>query len=94
MAEIRTLHTADPDFWSRLDALLAWEAVSDQAVKATVDKILADVRQRGDRALLEYTRRFDDWPVERPADLEIPRARLNAAPDRGPADQRAALEHA
>ena len=94
MADIRTLDTADRDFWPQLDALLAWEGVSDPAVNAQVDGILADVRQRGDRALMDYTHRFDGWQAGQPGDLEIPHERLQEALRRTPADQRAALEHA
>ena len=65
MAEIRTLDTRERNFRTRLDELLAWETVSDAAVNATVERIIAEIRARGDAALLEYTRRFDRW---QPAD--------------------------
>jgi histidinol dehydrogenase len=94
MADIRTLSTDDPDFRRQLDGLLAWESVSDQAVNETVNGIIADVRARGDAALLEYTRRFDRWAPAAPADLEIPPARLEQAWGSVPEEQREALEHA
>ncbi len=94
MAPIRTLDTQDPGFRARLGELLAWETVSDAAVNATVDGILADVRSRGDAALLEYTRRFDRWEPAGAEDLLIPSPRLAQAWDRTPPEQREALEHA
>ncbi|MCC6303085.1 MAG: histidinol dehydrogenase [Gammaproteobacteria bacterium] len=92
MMDIKRLDTADPGFYSRLDELLAWESVSDAGVNDTVRAILADVRRRGDAALLEYTRRFDRVEAATARDLEIPAARLRRALDGLAADQRADLE--
>ncbi|MDG4595562.1 MAG: histidinol dehydrogenase [Candidatus Contendobacter sp.] len=94
MLDIQRLNTADADFWPRLEALTAWEGVADEAVTTTVREILAQVRARGDEALLEYTRRFDRLEIERAADLEIPAARLRRALTAIPAEQRVALETA
>ncbi len=92
MADIRTLDTSDPDFLQRLDALLAWESVSDTAVNDTVNGIIADIRARGDAALLEYTRRFDGWEPASAADLALPAERLEQAWNSIPAEQQQALE--
>ncbi|MBA1330949.1 hypothetical protein QQ73_07185, partial [Candidatus Endoriftia persephone str. Guaymas] len=61
MSEIRQLSSSDADFQSRLDVLLAWESVSDRAVNDTVNNIIAEIRSRGDAALVEFTSRFDGW---------------------------------
>jgi histidinol dehydrogenase len=37
----------------------------DPAVEETVRKVLADVRDHGDEAVLKYTRRFDRWEIKR-----------------------------
>lgn len=92
MTDIRRLSTADADFRRQLDALLAWDSVSDDRVQQTVQSIVADIRARGDAALLDYTARFDRWQPRGPADLELPRARLAQAWESIPAPQRAALE--
>jgi len=94
MPNIRRLNTTDADFWRRLETLTAWEGVADQAITATVSEILAQVRQRGDDALLEYTQRFDRLDAAQAADLEIPIARRQQALATVPAEQRAALETA
>ena len=94
MAEITRLDTRDPDFWPRLDALLAWESVSDAGVNATVDRIIADVRTRGDAALMEYTSRFDGWAPADAAALQIPAGRLAQAWASIEPAQREALQHA
>lgn len=94
MIELRTFSTADADFRQRLDEVLAWESVSDDAVNETVNRIIKDIRLRGDAALLEYTNRFDGWQAQSAGDLEIPLARLQEAWERLPTDQRQALRHA
>jgi histidinol dehydrogenase len=91
---IKRLSTADTDFWPQLDALLAWESVSDDKVNDIVKEIIAAIRSRGDSALVEYTNRFDRMSVASMAELEIPKARLQLALDGLPAEQRAALEQA
>ncbi len=91
MTDILRLSTADEDFSERLQALLAWESVSDAQVRGTVDAIILDLRERGDAALLDYTRRFDGWEPATTADLEIPQSRLEQAWQAIPADQQIAL---
>jgi len=39
-------------------------AAADAKVRATVESILHDVEARGDEAVLEYSRRFDNWGPE------------------------------
>jgi histidinol dehydrogenase len=76
MVNIRRLDAAQPDFRTQLDALLAWESVSDDKVNDIVREILHNVRTRGDVAVLEYTARFDHLDVESAEQLEIPQERL------------------
>jgi histidinol dehydrogenase len=92
--ELRTLSTADPTFEAELGRLLDRTQEMDSGVEATVRAILADVRARGDEALLEYTRRFDRYDVDAPAALEVPKVRWAQAKKSLPSDQLAALEQA
>lgn len=91
---IKRLNSTQADFSAQLDALLAFEATADEKLEATVAGILADVQQRGDAALLEYTRRFDRLDIGDAAALELPQDELRAAFEGLPAAQRAALEQA
>ena len=91
---ITELTTTDSQFWNKLQDLLAWESVSDDAVFNTVNGILKDVRSRGDAAVVEYTNRFDRMQVPSMADLEIPLERLQQALANITPEQRAALEQA
>ena len=94
MIAIRRLSTAQPDFDARLANLLAFESVQDPKVEADVAAILADVKARGDAALLAWTRRHDRLEAVSVAALEVPRAELRRARWRLPAKARAALETA
>jgi histidinol dehydrogenase len=79
MPEIARLATRSSDFDRRLAALTAFEAAQDPAVEDAVDAILADVRARGDAAVLAYTERFDRVSARAVSELEIPRAELDRA---------------
>jgi histidinol dehydrogenase len=94
MLEIPTLTTTDPDFERQLTELLAWEGVADKAVVTAVDEIIADIRARGDLALLEQTSRFDGWEPDSGAALELPRERLQQAWEGISESQREALQFA
>jgi len=94
MIEIKQLNFSDRDFWSQLEAVLAWEAVSDAAIGDTVKAILADVKNKGDEAVLEYSRRFDRLTAQTMAELEIPLSRAHAALESIPDNQRQALQAA
>ncbi len=91
---IKRFNSSDASFWQDLDALLAWESVSDKAVNDTVTGIIADIRSRGDAALVEYTNRFDRMSVSDMGELEIPAERLQQALDGLPVNQREALQKA
>jgi histidinol dehydrogenase len=91
---MRRLSTTQPDFEQRLAELLAFESAQDPQVDTTVAAILADVKQRGDAAVLEYTARFDGVKADTLAALEIPQSELQAALARIPAVRRTALEAA
>lgn len=91
---IRRLSTRDPEFLATLDRLLAFDNSTDAAIENTVAEILANVRNLGDAAVLDYTRRFDHLDVRTMAELELPASTLEAACAGLPAAQRNALEQA
>lgn len=94
MIAIKRFSSCDADFEARLDALLAFESAQDEAVDRAVAAILADVKTRGDAAVVEYTNRFDRLAAQSLAELEISREDLQGALDGLPKAQRAALETA
>jgi histidinol dehydrogenase len=92
--KIRQLTSSATNFRAELDALLAYEATADEKLEATVAAIIADVRVRGDAAVLEYTARFDRLALPNAEAMELPREELRAAFDGLPTEQRIALEAA
>ncbi len=94
MIAIKRLASSDSDFAVRLDALLAFEAAQDQSVDECVAAILADVKARGDAAVVEYTRRFDGLGVASMDELELSQDELQRALAGLPGEQRAALTKA
>jgi histidinol dehydrogenase len=88
---LRRLDTREPGFDASLAALVAFEAAQDPQVDAAVAEIIADVRARGDAALLEYTARFDRVKAARVADLAIAPDAMAAAYASLPHAQREAL---
>jgi histidinol dehydrogenase len=88
------LNTADAGFEATFAARLHWSADTDAAIEQRVADILADVQQRGDAAVLEYTQRFDGLQAADVKALEITQAELKAALDSLPAAQREALQAA
>ncbi|MBP9118781.1 MAG: histidinol dehydrogenase, partial [Methyloversatilis sp.] len=76
---ISRLDSGAPDFIERLDALLAFDASTDDAIEMAVAGILRDVRKRGDDAVLDYTRRFDRLDAAAMVELELPRSVLDEA---------------
>lgn len=92
--QIRQLDASDAGFDSQLKSLLAWESVANDKVTATVARILADIKDRGDQALLEYTQQFDQLSASNVAELEISKAEQQQTLQRINAEDRDALEQA
>ena len=86
MVEIKRLSSSQADFWTQLEALTAWEGVSDQKVTQVVTDILTNVKQRGDAALIEYTNRFDNMQVSKIDELIIESDQLKHALNKLPRD--------
>jgi histidinol dehydrogenase len=88
---LRVLDAESPSFDDELERLIAFDVAQDANVEATVAAIVADVRARGDAALVDYTRRFDHLDVRDPAALEVAADEMREAFERLPTDQRDAL---
>ena len=93
--QIRKLDSSAADFKPTLDALLAFEAETDDAIETAVSAILRDVKARGDAAVLEYTNRFDRIPnggATSMSAFDIGQEELEAALSALPPAQREALQ--
>ncbi|MCB1699325.1 MAG: histidinol dehydrogenase [Pseudomonadales bacterium] len=91
---MQRLDTGEANFARRLEQLTAWQESLDREVAETVTAIIADVRARGDAAVLELTARFDGLQANSVAELEVSQESLLAALERIDPAQRQALEYA
>lgn len=89
---IRRMQSDAEDFDAALATLLDRRMIEDENLNRVVADILADVRTRGDEAVLEYTRRFDRRDVSSMAELEVSKAQMQASLDSLSAEQRDALQ--
>ena len=78
---MRLLNSQQASFEQELTELLAFETVNDPALLATVDAIIAQVRQGGDEVVLKLTQQFDNHPATTFAELEISQEKLKQAFD-------------
>ena len=92
--QIRRLATTQSDFKNQLANVLAFEEKEDESINSVVANVLADVKTNGDKAVLEYTRRFDRLSVNSAAELEISKTDCEAALASLTPERRAALQAA
>jgi histidinol dehydrogenase len=92
--KVLRLDSTAADFAAQLKRRLAYAEDTDEAVERAAQSILADVRARGDAAVLEYTAKFDGLKAASMAELRVAPAELQQALGSIPAAQRAALEAA
>ncbi len=88
------LSTAAADFEEKFQARLHWPDALDAQVEQRVAEIVADVRARGDAAVLACTARFDGLAADTLAALELTQADFKQAFDAIPRAQRDALQAA
>jgi len=92
--KLRRLSTRSASFGAELAALTRFEAAETPDVRDAVRSILADVRARGDDAVLEYARRFDGVSARSLAELEVSTEKVRAALDAVPKEAADALRFA
>ena len=92
--EIRKLDSGAEGFATQLRDVLAFEASEDAAIDRAAAEILADVKTRGDAAVIEYTNRFDRLNAPNMAALELSADVLAEALESLEPKRRAALEAA
>jgi histidinol dehydrogenase len=76
---MKFLNFQDGDFESQFAAILSRGEEAGREVEQAVLGIIADVRQRGDEAVLELTRRFDRLEASSLMELEVTTQELDAA---------------
>jgi len=78
---INKLSSQHEDFDSQLSSLISWESVSNNEVNKIVDEIIAEIQNKGDKALLNYTVELDLVKVNSISDLIISKEKLKKSFD-------------
>ena len=90
--DIKKLKSTDKNFLSELKKLLVFDSDGNEEIVKTVHDIVNLVRKDGDKALLEFTKKFDRISINSIQGLEINQDQLSEALDRIPQNTRESLE--
>ena len=90
--KVKRLNSKDAQFKGTLLSSLSLPMADDEAIDAVVVKILAEVKARGDEAVLTLTRQFDHLNVASVVELEISRKELEQAYQGLSVEQKNALD--
>lgn len=91
---MRRLATSEAGFPAAFEALIDRDSPGQADIDTLVASIIADVRTRGDEAVVSYTQVLDRHPAADMAALEVSGERMSRALEAIPGDPRAALETA
>ena len=94
MLNIRRLNSQDAEFSAQFNNVLLQNQSAENDVRDTVEAIIKEVREKGDQALLEYTKKFDQVDVKSISELEISPAQMKEYASQISTEQRNALETA
>ena len=86
--------TGEPGFKDRLDTFLHWEETRSAVLQTQVADILADVKTRGDAAIIDYSNRWDKTDYKSAEDFILTPAHTREIVQKCPAEVAKALEHA
>ena len=73
---ITKLSSQQKDFDIQFSSLLSWESVANKDVENTVEEIINKIKSEGDKALIDYSIKFDGVKAKSMADLIISQVEL------------------
>ncbi len=91
---INRLNSSDVDFDLTLSNLLSWEASEEDGVNSAVKHIIAELRDKGDDALIAFTNQFDQRQVSSISELSVDAEAIADAAARVPKNVYEALQKA
>lgn len=92
--EIKRLNFSDKNFESALKKRLAFDTLNNKQVIEVTNDILEKIKDFGDKALIDFTNKFDLLNIKISADLEISQKDINLAFENIDSKQKRALEEA
>jgi histidinol dehydrogenase len=92
--EIKRLNFSDKNFESALKKRLAFDTLNNKQVIEVTNDILEKIKDFGDKALIDFTNKFDLLNIKISSDLEISQKDINLAFENIDSKQKRALEEA
>lgn len=92
LLKINRLNSSNKDFDKQLKNQLAWNMADNLEVHQQVLNIIDKVREEGDKAVLEYTNRFDQTQFKKVAELKLSTETLQQAFESLPTEKADALQ--
>jgi histidinol dehydrogenase len=89
---IKKLNSSDVNFYKELKLSLSFDAEDNDEIFQTTQFIVSEVKKFGDKALLDFTNKYDRVGAKKNSDLEISQDELNDALNRIPSGIRSCLE--
>jgi histidinol dehydrogenase len=90
--DIKRLKSTDNNFLSELKGLLTFAAIDNEEIIKTTNDIINQVKLHGDKAVLEYTKKFDRVNTNSLQSLEIVQEELIESLNRIPHETKGFLE--
>ena len=77
--KIKLLRFSDKDFEGNLKDCLEFDSSNNEQIMEVAKNILLEIKEKGDRALVGFTKQFDSLDIENALSLEIPQEDINNA---------------
>jgi len=92
--QIKLLRFSDKDFEGNLKDCLEFDSSNNEQIMDVAKNILLEIKEKGDKALIGFTKQFDSLNIENALSLEITPKDINTAFNNISQDQKKALEEA
>ena len=92
--QIKLLRFSDKDFEGNLKDCLEFDSSNNEQIMDVAKNILLEIKEKGDKALIGFTKQFDSLNIENALSLEINPKDINTAFNNISQDQKKALEEA
>lgn len=94
MLDIRRLEASASGFNAELQALTHWSEELEADIETAVKNVIGEVRSRGDKAVIEFTNRWDNRQIRDFSELQVDATQLESAARSLPAELMEALRQA
>ncbi|MEC7885297.1 MAG: histidinol dehydrogenase [Pseudomonadota bacterium] len=94
MPKIKKLISKDKNFYKELDAFISKRKQDSNSATENVKEIISKVRDYGDKALIEFSKKFDSYNIENPKEFLISKEEIKDSVEKINKDQKDAISFA